>query len=201
MVNMKKITSLVLVFSMVLTVFIVPSVAYNEQTEVVVNVANNFDIAIEKKGNTRTAVVTDLNKGTVDVVSINDETGVTTINGEVFSPIVNTTYIYSPAVHSVSSEDNWTTPQTNIISLSLGAFAATAIIGYLNLKYGIPSDKATYIAGLVIGGSGFLYVKSVTQFNYVDYGTKVGYRLTESFHLKADASDAPLYTRTMTGSR
>ena len=155
---MKKITSLVLVFSMVLTVFIVPSVAYNEQTEVVVNVANNFDIAIEKKGNTRTAVVTDLNKGTVDVVSINDETGVTTINGEVFSPIVNTTYIYSPAVHSVSSEDNWTTPQTNIISLSLGAFAATAIIGYLNLKYGIPSDKATYIAGLVIGGSGFLYV-------------------------------------------
>ncbi len=198
---MKKITSLVLVFSMVLTVFIVPSVAYNEQTEVVVNVANNFDIAIEKKGNTRTAVVTDLNKGTVDVVSINDETGVTTINGEVFSPIVNTTYIYSPAVHSVSSEDNWTTPQTNIISLSLGAFAATAIIGYLNLKYGIPSDKATYIAGLVIGGSGFLYVKSVTQFNYVDYGTKVGYRLTESFHLKADASDAPLYTRTMTGSR
>ena len=56
---MKKITSLFLVFAMVLPVFIVPSVAYNEQTEVVVNVANNFDIAIEKKGNTRTAVVTD----------------------------------------------------------------------------------------------------------------------------------------------
>ena len=45
---MKKITSLFLVFAMVLPVFIVPSVAYN------------FDIAIEKKGNTRTAVVTDL---------------------------------------------------------------------------------------------------------------------------------------------
>jgi|GluameStandDraft_1065615.scaffolds.fasta_scaffold138329_1 antitoxin component of MazEF toxin-antitoxin module len=57
---MKKITSLFLVFAMVLPVFIVPSVAYNEQTEVVIDVANNFDIAIEKKGNTRTAVVTDL---------------------------------------------------------------------------------------------------------------------------------------------
>lgn len=198
---MKKITSLVLVFSMVLTAFIVPSVAYNEQTEAVINVANNFDITIEKKGNIRTAVVTDLNEGTVDVVSINDETGVVTINGEVFSPIVNITYIYSPAVHSASSEDNWTAPQTSIISLSLGAFTTAAIVGYLNLKYGVPSDTAAYIAGLVIGASGFLYVKSVTQFNYVDYGTKVGYRLTESLHLKADASDAPLYTRTMTGSR
>lgn len=69
---------------MVLTAFIVPSVAYNEQTEAVINVANNFDITIEKKGNIRTAVVTDLNEGTVDVVSINDETGVVTINGEVF---------------------------------------------------------------------------------------------------------------------
>jgi hypothetical protein len=41
-----------------------------------------------------------------------------------------------------------------------------------------------YIASLVISAGGLLYLKSVARLNYVDYAPKIGYRLTESLHLK-----------------
>ena len=189
------------VFTMLLPVFIVPGVAYNEQSNTAANIADNFDVVIEKNGNTRTAIVIDLNKATVDVVSVNDVTGVITINGEIVCPITNSSFGHFSITHSTSSEDNWTAPSTSITSLALTAYSTGAIVGWLALTYGVPGPVAAYIAGLVIGAGGFLYVKAVTQFNYVDYGTKVGYRLTESLHLKSDASDEALYTRTMTGSR
>jgi hypothetical protein len=58
------------------------------------------------------------------------------------------------------------------------------LVRYLKLKFGIPSDKAAYIANLVISAGGLLYLKSVIRLNYVHYIPKIGYRLTESLHLK-----------------
>lgn len=164
------------------------------------NVAGqSFDISYSQDGHVRTATIYESN-GSVSILTINDDTGVVTYNGNILQKEV----IYSDAQSSpipFASEDNWGKPVTDIVALNFTSYTLAAIVGYLQLKYGIMSDKASYIAGLIISAGGFMYVKAVQQFNYVDYAPKVGYRTTESLHLKSDASDAPLYTRTLTGSR
>lgn len=163
------------------------------------NVAGqSFDISFSQEGNVRTATIYE-SDGSVSVLTVNDDTEVVTYNGNVLQKEV--TYSEAQSSEVFASEDNWGKPITDVVSLNLASYTLAAIVGYLQLQYGIMPDKAAYIAGLIIGAGGFLYVKAVQRFNYVDYAPKVGYRTTESLHLKSDASDAPLYTRTLTGSR
>lgn len=199
--KMKKFISLFLTFAILLPVLIVPGAAYNESAKGYDDAIGNFDVVLGRNGNIRTATITDLTNKTVDIMSIDDNTGIVTFNGEFLLQIVNLNHPYSVGTLSVFSEDNWSDPQTTVRSLAWVGYTATAIIGLLSLTYGVPPATAAYIAGLVIGAGGFLYVKAVTQLNYVDYSPKVGYRLTESLHLSPEADDEPLFTRTMTGSR
>ncbi len=202
--RVRRPTLIVLVISLVLS-FTTSSFSFAtnndalEYTEKYIVNGENFNISFSQDGSIRTAVVYENDGKTVTILQIDEETGIMTYNG---------VSIHEEVVHNkVLSESNslllsnWTEPQESIISLALGAYTIGALVGYLQLKFGMMSDEASYIAGLIIGDSGFLYVKSITQYNYVDYAPKVGYRLTESLHLKSDASDRSLYTRTMTGSR
>lgn len=159
-----------------------------------------FEISYSQDGNIRTATIYE-GDGTVNILQIDDITGKMTYNGE----SIHDEIIYSEEPNEnnslITTRSNWGSPSTDVVSLGVAAFGTTALIGYLNLKFGIPTDEAAYIASLVIGAGGFLYLKSVTQLNYVDYAPKVGYRLTESLHLTREANDSSLFTRTMTGSR
>lgn len=159
-----------------------------------------FDISYSKDGNIRTATIYE-DDGTVNILQIDDTNGKMTYNGE----LIHEEIIYGDEPNEnnllITTRSNWGSPSTNVVSHGIAALGTTALIGYLNLKFGIPSAEATYIAGLVIGAGGLLYLKSVTQLNYVDYAPKVGYRLTESLHLTRDADGSSLFTRTMTGSR
>lgn len=200
---MKKIVSSLLVISMMIsmstTVFAANCESLFEKSldTYQIQFVSNYEMALQTNGAIRSMVVFDRNLGTVDIVSINDETGIITINDDTLIPVE----LRSQAGISSYAEDNWTEPQTSVTSLSLATYTTGAIVGFLALKYGVPSDKATYIAGLVIGAGGFLYVKSVVQLNYVDYSPKVGYRLTESLHLTPEADGESLFVRTTTGSR
>ena len=200
---MKKIVSILLVVSMMIsmstTAFAAARESFLEKSldTYQIQSVSNYEIGLQTNGAIRSMVVFDRNLGTVDVVSIDDETGIITINDDTLIPVE----IWPQAGISSYAEDNWTDPQTTVTSLALGAYTAGAIVGFLSLKYGVPSDTAAYIAGLVLGAGGFLYVKSVTQFNYVDYSPKVGYRLTESLHLTDEADGKSLFVRTMTGTR
>lgn len=159
-----------------------------------------FDISYSQDGNIRTATIYE-DDGTVNILQIDDITGKMTYNGE----LIHEEIIYSEEPNEnnplITTTSNWGSPTTEVVSLSVAAFGMTALIGYLNLKFGIPSTKAAYIANLVIAGGGFLYLKSVLQLNYVDYAPKIGYRLTESLHLTRAANGTSLYNRTTTGSR
>lgn len=199
---MKKIMSFMLAMVLILSTAVVSSTAYMDQSQEVSFNQSEFSIDIRQVGNTRIATVKDEKTENVDVVSINDATGEVVINGHLFTIFDSVaTEQIELFGKSAANEKNWSKPTTSIQSLSFASYTAGAIVGFLSLTYGVPGDTAAYIAGLVIGAGGFLYVKSVSQLNYVDYSPKVGYRLTETLHLDSQAKDAPLYSRTMTGSR
>lgn len=160
-------------------------------------VGTKYNIILQSDRSTRTMTVIDSELKTIDVVSIDDETGVVTINGEAVTPLSLT----SRTLVGTYAADNWTDPVEEVISLSLVGYTTGAIVGFLSLKFGVPSEKATYIAGLVIGAGGMLYVKSIRQYNYIDYAPKVGYIVTESLHITPEAEGESLFTRTLRGSR
>lgn len=173
------------------------------ETTVHYNIAgHSFDISYRQDGNIRTATIYE-SSGLVFVLTINDNTGVVTYNGDILREEVirSDAYLTNSLLFSLDSEDNWTDPVTEVVSLSFTSYTLAGIVGYLQLKYSIMPDKAAYIAGLIIGAGGFLYVKSTRQYNYIDFSPKVGYRITESLHLTEEAEGESLFERTMTGSR
>lgn len=191
---MKRSLSFIIAFVLFISLSFSPSAAM-EKNNFISN--KNFNIIYSSNNNIRTATIYE-SDGNVNILQINDITGEVTYNGKPFEEHI----IYeNKNISLMSNGNNWTNPTTSIFSLSFVGFSIATIIGYLNLKYGIPNANAAYIASVVSGAGGFLYVKSVVQFNYVDYSPKVGYRLTETFHIRSDASDGPLYTRRVSGAR
>lgn len=198
--DMKKFISVILSLAMLLPVIAIPSAALESSVNTSSHNIDKYILNFQQDGNIRSVIVSSYDGKTVDAVCINDETGIVTINGSRVSRLENIPHIQQRPT-SMLSKGNWTQPQTSVQSLSFVSFASGAIVGYLALKYGVPDDKAAYIASLVIGAGGFLYVKSVTQFNYIDYSPKDGYRLPESLHLTEDANGGSLFSRTVSGTR
>ena len=116
-----------------------------------------FDISYSQDGNIRTATIYE-DDGTVNILQINDITGKMTYNG---API-HEEIIYSEKPNEnnslITPSSNWRSPTTEVVSLGVAAFGKVALIGYLNLKFGIPSDEAAYITGLVISAGCWLQI-------------------------------------------
>jgi hypothetical protein len=154
-----------------------------------------FDVEYTQDGENHKATIYKNGGKTIDTVCWNDKTNTLTYNGK---PIVCET-IFLETLPSTRS--NWGSPTTEVTSLSLASYGIEAAIVFLHLKFGVPSDKATTIATLILNGTGMLYVKTVTRYNYVDYAPKVGFKITESLHTTPSASDTSLFTRSWSGSR
>ena len=170
-----------------------------ETTEHYIVNDETFDISFSQDGSIRTAVINEGEK--ITILQIDEETDIMTYNGVPVREEVIRTKVMRERNSILSAKSNWTEPTESVTSLSFVSYSVAAIVGYLQLKYSIMPEKASYIAGLIIGAGGFLYVKSVSQYNYVDYAPKVGYKLTESLHLTEEADDKSLFKRTMTGRR
>lgn len=155
-----------------------------------------FEVVFSRQGNVATAKIYENEGKIVNILELNEETGDITYNGK----IIEMDLILTDGVTARASS-NWGSPSTTIESLSLVSLGISTAVTLLQMKFGMGASKASSIAQIVISGSGILYVKSVTRLNYVDYAPKVGFKLTESLHLKPNASDPALYTRTTTGSR
>lgn len=203
--NVRRLTTFILAVSLIVS-FSINSMAFagnpiSEATEQFIFNDKVFDISFSQDGSIRTAVIHENDGKTTTILKMDKETGIVTHNGVPIREEVISTQLLKENNLLLSSKSNWTTPTVTVTALSFAAFSTTAIIGYLSLKYGVPPAEAAYIASLIVGAGGFLYVKSVLQLNYVDYAPKVGYRLTESLHLTRNATGNSLFTRTTTGSR
>ena len=196
----KRLITIIIVLSIILstTVQVKASTAfdYDKSYETYNINGQNFEIIFNGYGNIRTATILENNGQNITLLEINDVTGVVTCNGrQIRTDVISTTSL------GTFRTSNWSSPTTSIVSLSFAGYTIGALVGYLQLKYNIMPEKAAYIAGLIIGAGGFLYIKGTSQYNYVDFAPKIGYRLTESFHLRSDASDPALHTRTLSGVR
>jgi hypothetical protein len=168
----------------------------NEQTIVHDDIV---DVKYNNYKHIRTATVYEKD-GTITIIGVNDTTGEVTHNGKVISSVrkINEEEQNEPFI---TTSSNWGDPNTTVKTLAFGAASAAVITATLQFFYGIPGETASYIAGLIFTGGGLLYLKEVIKLNYVDYAPKVGYILTQSYHLTRNASGNSLYTTTTRGSR
>lgn len=133
------------------------------------------------------------------LVEVDTSSGTIYVNGKAISSRISS----ANSANILASEDNWgpereEITETEIVGLSASVVAAI-IIGYYSGWNGVAMDIAqTFVSNAIP----IMYFKRITQFNYVDYFPKVGYRLTEELH-NGPACDESTYVigRTMTGSR
>jgi hypothetical protein len=189
--------SLLLVFAMLFTS---ASVFANTPETNKQNIIHDdiVDVKYNNDKHIRTATVYEKD-GTITIIGVNDTTGEVSLNGKVISNVRKIKEEQNEPL--ITTFSNWGEPDTTVKTLAFGTASAGVITATLQYVYGIPGKTASYIAGLVFTGGGFLYLKEVIQLNYVDYAPKVGYILTQSYHLTESASGNSLYTTTTRGSR
>lgn len=208
---MKKSISMLLVFSMMVTTFMTPIQAKNDEslfnytgeTSTLIIDEMAIDITSDKKDNIRTATISENNGEKITTVQINDITKVMTVNGEIIDNI-DTTVSELPLIDELTwtARSNWSDPTVSIVTCNVTATTTAIALGWLFLKCPlIPFKTAQYILTTAIGLGANLYIKSVDQYNYVDYAPKVGYRHKESVHLTEECDGISYWGQEMNGSR
>lgn len=202
---MKRIISTVLVLSMLLVSSVVsagavsaqtsdPELRFDGHTEYVVVDDKSVSYNSYAVGTSRFVLVTE--DGLSTLIEFDDTSGAIYVDGRNIVSHMDT-------VNGIALQDNWgpersEVTKTDIVGLSVSVVAAL-IVGYYSGWNGAAMDIAQIV---VSEGIPALYFKTITQYNYVDYSPKVGYRLTEELHKgPACNSSTLLLRRTMNGSR
>lgn len=205
----KRIMSTVLAFSLLLITCVIPTSATSTQnqaldlsfegeTEYLTIDGQSVSFFSYTQGSDRFILVTELDQTTL--IMFDAESGNIYVNGRnIVSRCIETDIPLAVA----STQDNWgpehiETFESDIVGLSVSVVAAI-IVGYYSGWNGIAMDVAqTFVSHQIPT----MYFRTITQYNYVDYAPKVGYRITEEIHSGPAYDDTTLVAdRTTTGSR
>lgn len=205
----KRIMSTVLAFSLLLVACVLPASATSTQnqtldlsfdgtTDYLTLDGQSVSFFSYTHGSNRFILVTELEQTTL--IMFDAESGNIYVNGRnIVSRCIETDIPLAMA----STQDNWgpervETFESDIVGLSASVVAAI-IVGYYSGWNGIAMDVAqTFVSHQIPT----MYFRTISQYNYVDYYPKVGYRITEEIHSgPAYNSTTLIADRTMTGSR
>lgn len=205
----KRIMSTVLAFSLLLVACVIPTSATSTQnqtldlsfdgtTEYLTLNGQSVSFFSYTQGSDRFILVTEFEQTTL--IMFDAESGNIYVNGR---NIVSRCIETDIPLAMISTQDNWgparvETFESDIAGLSASVVAAI-IVGYYSGWNGIAMDIAqTFVSHQIPT----MYFRTISQYNYVDYYPKVGYRITEEIHSgPAYNSTTLIEDRTMTGSR
>lgn len=204
---MKKVISSFLVLSMLMSVLVIPTSAinrkeklsldFNDRRETVTIAGANIEFySYVSESGQRIVEVSE--NGRTDIIEFDDVTGHVYVNGHRITETIDV------SLHSMTATaDNWGPERSEVRKMDIEGLAislvAAVIVGYFSGWNGYAMDLAQTI---VEAGISMLYFKTITQFNYVDYSPKVGYRLTEELHSGVACDETTLlFRRTTTGSQ
>lgn len=102
------------------------------------------------------------------------------------------------------ADNNWGPEDEYTTGLDVAGLSVSVMTVLLvgRLPYASAKEIASVVGLIISWGLDRIYYRGVTQFNYVDYAPKVGYKLTEEIHKNENYDASSLMLRTsMTGSR
>lgn len=200
----KKLISLALALVMCLSlsfpVFAAGDLGSNANIEKTATAVESLleEVVWVSNGHTRTATVEE--SGHTITVVFDDNTGFIYVNG------VNIVCDATKQSIQTRSANNWGPVNVYTRSLKVDGLAVGAIgiiiTGAMTGAHPTAITVASLAAYVVSNGLQYLYYRSLTQYNYVDFSPKVGYKLTEQIHTSTRYDNTSLWIETkMEGSR